>query len=333
VAALRALTAAAAVALVCASAGSSATTSVSFTALPGHRVVAFAADRLWLVVAEDPTTAGGCPEVVLFPSDGSGSTNLTPRDGATCRFGGHFWVRSGTRAIGNAIVKALWVVRNGSKAIAVKASPAEGEVVLARVSGIAPDTGPFLGPVVATNWLRLFGDYTRGADGTLTGGVISGNQRTLWQATGAVLPLGLDDKEHAVSVGADGSISMWHAHGARYGNVANAAARAAAMVDGTVLVMRSDSPRVDVRKLGGNFLHSWRIAPGALPFLDADTGAAVYFTPTAVHELNYANGHDTVVARAPTGATIFDAQIEKTYVAYAYRSDDDPKGTVVLTAR
>lgn len=332
-AALRALIAAAVVALVCASAGSSATASVSFTALPGHRVVAFAADRLWLVLAEDPTTAGACPEVVLFPTDGSGSTVLTPKDGATCRFGGHFWVRQGTRAIGNAIVKALWVVRNGSQAIAVKASPTEGEVVLARVSNIAPDAGPFLGPVVATNWLRLFGDYTRGSDGTLSGGVISGNQRTLWQATGAVLPLGLDDKEHAVSVGADGAISMWHAHGARYGNVANASARAAAMVDGTVLVMRSDSARIDVRTLGGNFLRSWRIASGALPFLDADTGAAVYFTPTAVHELDYATGRDKVVARAPHGTTLIDAQIEKTYVVYAYRGADDPRGTVVVTAR
>lgn len=331
VAALRALIAAVAVALVCA--GSTTTASVSFTALPGHRVVAFAADRLWLVLAEDPTTPGACPEVVLFPTDGSGSTVLTPKDGATCRFGGHFWVREGTRPIGNAIVKALWVVRNGSNAIAVKASPTEREVVLARVSNIEPDAGPFLGPVVATNWLRLFGDYTRGSDGTLSGGVISGNQRTLWQATGAVLPLGLDDKEHAVAVGADGAISMWHAHGARYGNVANAAARAAAMVDGTVLVMRSDSARIDVRKLGGNFLRSWRIAPDALPFLDADTGAAVYFTPTAVHELNYATGRDKVVARVPHGATLIDAQIEKTYVVYAYRGADDPRGTVVVTAR
>jgi len=333
VAALRALILAAAVALVCASAGASAAKSVSFGALPGHRIVAFAADRLWLVLAEDPTTTGGCPEVVLVPSGGGRSRLLTASEGATCRFGGHFWVRQGARPIGNAIVKALWVVRNGSSAIAVKASPTESEVVLERVSNIDPDTGPFLGPVVATNWLRLFGDYTRGADGTLSGGVISGNQRTLWQATGAVLPLGLDDKEHAVTVGSDGSIALWHAHGARYGQVANAAARAAAMVDGTVLIMRSDSARIDVRKLGGNFLRSWRIAPGALPFLDADTGAAVYFTPTEVHELDYATGRDTVVARIPRGATPIDAQIEKTYVAYAYRSADDPRGTVVVTAR
>ncbi|HKU58878.1 MAG TPA: hypothetical protein VJP39_04660 [Gaiellaceae bacterium] len=332
-AALRALTAAALVALVCASAGSSATASVSFTPLPGHRIVAFAADRLWLVLAEDPTTTGGCPEVVLFPSGGGRSRVLTASDGATCRFGGHFWVRQGTRAIGNAIVKALWVVRNGSSAIAVKASPTEREVVLARISNIEPDVGPFLGPVVATNWLRLFGDYTRAGDGTLSGGVISGNKRTLWQATGAVLPLGLDDTEHAVSVGADGSISMWHAHGARYGNVANASARAAAMVDGTVLVMRSDAPRIDVRVLGGNLVSSWHIAADALPFLDADTGTAVYFTPTAVHELDYASGHDTVVAGAPRGTSLIDAQIEKTYVVYAYRGANDPRGTVVVTAR
>lgn len=258
---------------------------------------------------------------------------LTPSAGATCRFGGRFWVRPGMRPIGNAIVKALWVVRNGSNAIAVKASPTEREVVLARVSGINADTGPFLGPVAATNWLRLFGEYTRAGDGTLSGGVISGNSRTLWRATGPVLPLGLDDNEHAVSVGADGSIAMWRAHGARYGNVATADAQAAAIVDGTVLVMRADSARIDVRNLNGQLLRSWRIATGALSMLDADSGAVVYFTPIAVHELQIATGRDEVVARVPHGATLIDAQIEKTLIAYAYRGAGAPGGRVVVTAR
>ena len=277
---------------------------------------------------------GGCPEVVLTPSGGGRTQVLTASAGATCRFGGHFWVRASARPIGNAITKALWVVRNGSKAIAVKASSIEHEVVLARVSNIKPVVGPFLGPVVATNWLRLFGDYTKAGDGTITGSVISGNRRTLYQATGALLPFGLDDKEHAVSVGADGSIAMWHAHGARYGQVSNADARAAAMVDnGTVLVLRADSPRIDVRNLAGQLKHSWRIAPGALPLLDADTGDAVYFTHSTVHELNYATGRDVVVARVPAGATLIDAQIEKTYVVYAYRSVGDPTGRVVVLQR
>lgn len=321
-------------ALVCASAGRSATASMSFTPLAGHRIVAFAVDRQWLVLAEDPVKPGDCPEVVLEPAGGGVQRQLTSPSGATCKFGGHFWVRTGARPIGNAIVKALWVLRNGSNAIAVKASTTEPEVVLARVSNIKPDVGPFLGPVVATNWLRLFGDYTKGSDGTITGNVISGNRRMLYQATGALLPLGLDDKEHAVSVGADGSIAMWHAHGARYGKVANADARAAAMTDnGVVVVMRGDGNRIDVRDLAGSLVHSWRIAAGAAPLVDADTGAAVYFAGTAVHELDLANGRDTVVARAPAGATMIDAQIEANLVVYAYRSAAEPLGQVIVLKR
>lgn len=278
--------------------------------------------------------AGGCPEVVLVPAYGGRTQLLTRAGGPTCSFGGHFWVRSGTRPIGNAIVRTLWVVRNGSSALAVKASPTEHEVVLAHVKGIVADKGPYLGPVVATNWLRLFGSYTRATDGTLSGGVVSGNKRTLWQATGAVLPLGLDDKEHAVSVGADGSIAMWHAHGARYGTVANADARAAAMTDnGVVVVLRSDGNRIDVRNLNGQLVHSWRIAAGAAPLIDADTGAAVYFAGTAVHKLDLSNGRDVVVARAPAGSTMIDAQIEANLVVYAYRSADEPRGRVVVLQR
>jgi hypothetical protein len=307
---------------------------VSFTPLSGHRIVAFAADRQWLVLAEDPVKAGGCPEVVLEPAGGGSEQLLTRAGGPTCSFGGHFWVRTGARPIGNAIVRALWVVRNGSSAIAVKASPTEHEVVLAHVKGIVAGKGPYLGPVVATNWLRLFGSYTRAGNGTLSGGVISGNKRTLWQATGAVLPLGLDDKEHAVSVGADGSIAMWQAHGARYGKVANADARAAAMTDnGVVMVMRADANRIDVRNLAGQIVHSWPIAAGAAPLLDADTGAAVYFAGTAVHKLELASGRDVVVARAPAGSTLIDAQIEANVIAYAYRSGDEPRGRVVVLQR
>ena len=51
-----------------------------------------------------------------------------------------------------------------------------------------------------------FGDYSALPDGTLIGGAISANNRELWAATGPVLPLGLDDAEHAVAVGSDGSI-------------------------------------------------------------------------------------------------------------------------------
>jgi hypothetical protein len=207
-------------------------------------------------------------------------------------------------------------------------------VVLARVTNIKPDTGPYLGPVVATNWLRLFGDYTKAGDGTITGSVISGNRRTLYEAAGALLPFGLDDKEHAVSVGADGSIAMWHAHGARYGTVPNADARAAAMVDnGTVLLLRADSARIDVRNLAGHLEHSWRIAASALPLIDADTGEAVYFTAKTVHELDYASGRDKLVATVPHGATLIDAQIEKTYVAYLYRDAEYPDGHLVVRAR
>ena len=232
-----------------------------------------------------------------------------------------------------AIVKALWVVRRGSSALAVKASPDEREAVLDRVGAIDPVAGPFLGPVAATNWLRLFGSYTRSPDGTLTGRVISGNAKTKWAATGPVLPLGLDDLEHAVTVGADGGIAMWHAHGARYGRVPDAHARAAAVDRGLVVVMRSDRARIDVRQLSGRRIASWAIASGAAPLLDADAGTAVYSAGRAVHEIALATGTDHVVATAPHGTTLVDAQIERRLVAYAYRGASDPDGRVVVLPR
>jgi hypothetical protein len=59
----------------------------------------------------------------------------------------------------------------------------------------------------------------------------------------------------------------------------------------------------------------------------------VYFSGTAVHELELATGRDRIVARAPAGATMIDAQIEKSLVAYAYRSAAEPSGRVVVLQR
>ena len=314
-------------------AGSGQLTATTFLPSAGHRIAGFAIDREWLAIAEDPVAGGSCPVVRLVRATGGTSRRLTRPDGATCRLGGRFWVGPGDRAIGEALEKALWVVRRGTTAIAVKASTTEPEVVLARVTGIEPGRGPYLGPVVATNWLRLFGRYTRSGDGTLTGGVVSGNDRELWSATGPVLPLGLDDREHAVSVGADGSIAMWQAHGARYGRVFDSHARAAALDQSLVLVLRNDRPRLDVRQLSGKLVHSWPVAGGAAPLLDADGGVAVYAAGRAVHELTLATGRDRVVAHAPAGATLVDAQLERALLAYAYRGGPAGRGRVVVMPR
>ena len=305
----------------------------SFTPASGHTIAGFALDRKWLAIAEDPTGASGCPLVRLVDVTGTDRKTLTSPAGPTCRLGGRFWVRPGSRAIGIALVRALWVVRQDTTAIAVKASPTEPEHVLAKVTAIDPQRGPFLGPVVATNWLRLFGDYMRGTRGTLTGTVVSGNARTLWSATGPVLPLGLDDSEHAVSVGEDGSIAMWQAHGARYGRVPNAHARAAAVDLGRVYVLRNDRPRLDIRLLSGRLVASWPVARGAAPLLDADRDDAVYLVGDAVHELELAHGKDRVVARAPAGAELVDAQIERGLIVYTYRGGSAGPGGIIALAR
>ena len=307
--------------------------ATSYPAAAGHRIVGFALDRDWLVIAEDPVAPGTCPAVVLARLPSGRPRQLTRPGGESCRFGGRFWVRPGMRAIGNAITRALWVLRRGSRAEAVKASPSEREALLVRVTGITADRGPFLGPVVATNWLRLFGDYTRGMDGVLVGGAISANDRELWAASGPVLPLGLDDDEHAVAVGADGSIAMWQAHGAHYGVVPDAHARTAAVDNGLVYVLRADRPQLDVRRLSGELVHSWPIADGAAPLLDVDGDDAVYLAGKAVHELNLEDGGDRVVARAPAGSTLIDTQIEKRFLAYAYRGGGASGGRVVVLPR
>ncbi len=307
-----------------------------FSAAAGHRIAGFSFDRDWLTIAENATAKGSCPLVVLLrvPS-GRPRYTLTKPGGATCRFGGRFWVRPGERAIGNAIVKALWVMRRGSTAIAVKASTTEPEVVLVRLADITPQRGPFLGPVVATNWLRLFGDYSALPDGTLIGGAVSANNRELWAATGPVLPLGLDDAEHAVAVGSDGSIAMWQAHGARYGQVPDAHARTAALDDGKVLVLRDDRPQLDIRLLSGELVRSWPVAPGAAPLLDADVAhdLAVYIAGGAVHEIRLDTGVDRIAARAPAGSTLLDAQLEPRFLAYAYSGGPAGAGRVVVARR
>jgi len=309
--------------------------STTVTPAPGHRLAGFSLDRNWLVLAEDPVAKGACPLVELVRVPAGPPRQLTGPGGESCSFGGRFWVRPGARAVGNAISKALWVLRRGSSAEAVKAGLGEKEALLERRSGIDAVRGPFLGPVVATNWLRLFGDYTRGLDGVLVGGAVSANDRQLWATSGAAIPVGLDDEEHAVAIGADGSIAMWHAHGAHYGVVPDAHARTATVDGGEVLVLRSDSPVLDVRLLSGKLVHSWPVAPGATPLLDADVpgGLAVYAAGRAVHELRLDDGADTVVATAPRGSTLLDAQIEPRFLAYAIRGGPAGAGRVVVLPR
>lgn len=302
-----------------------------FPARPGHRIAGLSLDRSWLAVAED-ATGSGCPLVRIYGVPSGEGRDVTRPGGESCRFGGRFWVRPGSRAIGNAIGKALWVLRRGNAAEAVKGGIGEAESPLVRVTGIT-DRGPFLGPVVAQNWLRLFGDYSRFPNGTLVGGAISANNRELWAATGPVLPLGLDKAEHAVAVGADGAIAMWHAHGAHYGEVPDAHARAAAVDEGTVYVLRSDRPELDVRRLDGTLVRSWPVAQGAAPLLDVAGDEAVYLAGGGVHLLRVDSGVDRVLARASRGATLLDAQISPTFVAWAERGGVAGSGRVVVTRR
>lgn len=302
-----------------------------FPARPGHTIAGFSLDRSWLAVAEDDTGTG-CPLVRLYGIPSGEGRDVTHPGGETCRFGGRFWVRPGSRAIGNAIGKVLWVLRRGNAAEAVKGGIGEAEAPLVRVTGIT-DRGPFLGPVVAQNWLRLFGDYSRFPNGTLVGGAISANNRELWAATGPVLPLGLDKQEHAVAVGADGSIAMWHAHGAHYGEVPDAHARAAAVDAGTVYVLRSDKPELDVRQLDGTLVRSWPVAPGAAPLLDVSGKDAVYLAGGDVHVLQVDTGADRVAAQASTGATLLDVQISPAYLAWAERGGAAGAGRVLVVRR
>jgi hypothetical protein len=294
--------------------------STTFTPSPGHRLAGFALDRQSLVLAEDPVAPGSCPVVRLVPATGGTSRALTQPAGPTCSLGSKasFVVRPDGRAIGVAIVRAIWVVRRNREAIVAKASPDAKESVLARGSAAG------LGPVAATNWLRLF------AKGSV---VVSGNRRTLWTSAARVASLGLDDAEHAVSVDTDGAISMWHAHGARYGSVSDAHAAAAAVDGNVVAVLRGDRARLDVRRLSGPQIASWPVARGAAPLLDVEDGVALYIAGRAVHQLTLATGQDRVVARAPAGTTLLDAQIEHRIIGYAIRGGTAGDGLVVVIRR
>ncbi|MBV8258172.1 MAG: hypothetical protein JO073_10195 [Actinobacteria bacterium] len=303
-----------------------------YTASVGHRIVAFSLDQDILALAEDPI-GSGCPLVIVVNEPSPHGNALTAGNGPTCQFGGHFWVRPGmgARIISNSLDKALWIVENGSSAEAVKGDAKGGETVLKQVQNIGGN-GPFFGPVVGQFYLRLFADYGLLPDGTELGGVVSGNNKELWAAQGPVIATGLDHDEHIVSVGADGSIAMWHAHGARYGRVADAHAATAALDGGQVFVLRSDKPQIDVRGLDGTLIRSWPIAPGALPLLDAYVPAnlLVYIAGNAVHALRLDSGTDTILARAPAGARMVDVQISQDAIAYLALGGSAGHGQVVV---
>jgi hypothetical protein len=126
---------------------------------------------------------------------------------------------------------------------------------------------------------------------------------------------------------------MWHPHGARYGRVAGAHARAAATDGDNVVVLRSDRARIDVRRLSGKLVASWPVARGAAPLLDAEGGVAVYLAGRAVHEVALGSGQDRVVASAPAGTKLIDAQIERRLIAYAYSHGAAGAGRVVVIRR
>jgi hypothetical protein len=102
---------------------------------------------------------------------------------------------------------------------------------------------------------------------------------------------------------------------------------------GVVAVLRSDRALLDVRRLSGHRIASWPVALGAAALLDSDGGVAVYIAGRDVHELALATGKDRVVARAPKGSTLVDAQIERRLVAYAVRGGPAGAGRVVVIGR
>jgi hypothetical protein len=297
------------VALAAGFAGGSAPVTVSPAG--GHRIAGIGLDRSWLAVAED-STGSGCAEVLLIELPATSGRALTSPAGPTCAIRGRFW---STRPIANALQTTVWIVKRGGTAEAVESKTGRPETAIVTQHWISSPRGPFLGPVVGTNWLTLFGAYTRGMDGKLVGGAISGNDRELWADDGTPVPTGLDDQEHAVSVGADGSIAMWQAHGARYGRVANAHARTAALDAGRVYVLRRDRPQLDVRLLSGSLVRSWPVVRGAAPRLDISGSTAVYTAGRDVHELDVVTGRDRVVATA--AGPLVDAQIETHWLVYA----------------
>ena len=115
--------------------------------------------------------------------------------------------------------------------------------------------------------------------------------------------------------------------------MANAHARAAALDRGLVVLLRNDRSRVDVRNLSGRLIASWPVAAGAAPLLDADAGTVVYLAGRSVHELELGRGADRILATAPRGSTLLDAQIERRYVAYAYRGGPSGAGRVIVIRR
>lgn len=300
--------------------------ATTYEAPPGRAIAAFALDRTHVAIAENALSATGCPSVSVGRS-GSSLKRITKAGGPTCIAGATIAAPStGQRELGVAIERAIWIARPfDGGALAIMGSSYEPEEVLQRVG---PQSATTLGPVLAENWLRIYGVQRAGV-----GWITSGNRLEKWRDSTAYIPAALDAEEHVIVIGPSGALAGFHPHGARYGRVADAHARAVAVEGRRVYVLRSDRPELDVYSLMGRRLSSRKLVGQPLPLLDVDGGVVVYSSGGSAHALTVATGKDRPIMRLGATGRVLDVQITDRLVGVLEWGGSVRTGRVRVVAR
>ena len=298
----------------------------TYGAPSGREITAFALDRTHVAVAENALSATGCPSVSTGRI-GSALKRITTSDGPTCVPGSVIASPStGQRDLGVALDRAMWIIRPSSGgATAIQGSSYEPEEVLQRVGARSATT---IGPVLAENWLRLYGVQRAGV-----GWVVSGNRLEKWRDSTAYIPAALDAEEHVIVIGPSGALAGFHPHGARYGRVADAHARAVAVEGQRIYVMRSDRSQLDIYSLGGRRLGSRLLVGQPSPLLDVDGGVVVYISGGAARALTVATGNDRPIMRVGATGRVLDVQITDRLVGVLEWGGAARTGRVRVVAR
>jgi len=224
--------------------------------------------------------------------------------------------------------------------------------VLNKQDGV-DETGPFIGPVVATGGARLYATYSRtwqpeGCDpyvppGPCTLSPATGSIRrfpgdeTVYAGSDAILPDQMEAGRIALR-GYDGAARVVTLTGEVLADVPDAQADAVAVAGEDLVVLRANARRVDVRDaIGGAIQHSYAV-PGSLRLLGRIDAAllggvtwAVLASQRQVFALRLTDGHLNRLAQYRR-ATVSDVQIEHTGVVWSFvRPAPHPLWAVVFS--
>ncbi len=270
-----------------------------------RNLVGFSADQAGVAVA---IVGAGCPRVVLA-SAGVATKRFGGPDAATCRSLGFASPQFG-RPLGLALQRAIWLVETASgTAVVAGLAGAPEEEVLDR----AARTVTQVGPVAASDWLRLYG--RAGEAGRVT---VSARSRVLVGDGAAFMPMSVDRRERIALLGPNGELRLFEQHGRGTLCADDRADLVAVAVDGDRLVgVRSDARTIEVRNLRCRRLATYRSPLVLKPLADLAGRIAIMPSRLTVVVLDLRTGRTWRHASCRERQRLVDAQIERNLVTWA----------------